>query len=202
MAKKKITGSRHGVFTRLQDLYLRMEEEYDRIAFRIGLSCAECTDNCCTSYFRHHTYVEWAYLWKGLKACDSSLRERILARAHGYLREEEAGLARGKAPEAMCPVNESGWCTLYPYRLMICRMHGVPNCLNTPDGQRKDFPGCFMAQELTQGMDSAPSMDRTGFYSELAALEMDFLGQRIKKLPRVDMSLARMIVSGPPKLSI
>jgi predicted metal-binding protein len=202
MAKQIKRQPQRKVFTRLNDLYQRMQEEYDRIASQIGLSCAECTDNCCTSYFQHHTYVEWAYLWKGLKECDNGLRERIIERAEEYVREEDACLAGGKTPEIMCPVNENGWCTLYAHRMMICRLHGVPNFLTLPDGGHREFPGCFVTQELTREMTHVPMMDRTRLYTELANLEMEFLGPRIKKLPRVNITLARMIVSGPPKVSV
>lgn len=202
MAKQIKRQPQRKVFTSLQGLYQRMQEEYDRIASRIGLSCARCKDNCCTSYFQHHTYVEWAYLWKGLKECDRELRQRIIERAEEYVREEDACLAGGKRPEIMCPVNEDGWCTLYPFRMMICRLHGVPNFLSLPDGGHREFPGCFVTQELTREATDVPMMDRTPLYTELANLEMQFLGPRIKKLPRVNVTLARMIVSGPPKVSV
>jgi hypothetical protein len=56
------------VFRKLAALYERMGRAYETSAQSIGLSCAGCPDNCCTSFFQHHTYVEWAYLWKGLAA--------------------------------------------------------------------------------------------------------------------------------------
>ncbi len=201
MDKKIKKQTPRKVFAQLQALYSRMQEEYDSIASQTGLSCADCTDNCCTSFFQHHTYVEWAYFWKGLEACEQGLQERIQERAREYVREEDKQLKAGLTPHMMCPVNDGGWCALYPYRLMICRMHGVPNRLRTPDGRFLEFPGCHVTQELTENMDEIPTMDRTPFYTELAGLEMSFLGpNKIKRLPKVDMTLARMIVSGPPNL--
>ncbi|MFO7816690.1 MAG: hypothetical protein ACQES5_03215 [Thermodesulfobacteriota bacterium] len=202
MAKKIKRQSPRKIFLELEDLYSRMQNEYIKIAADIGLDCATCSDNCCTSYFQHHTYIEWAYLWKGLKACDKGLRTRILERADSYVREEEKLISAGQRPDIMCPVNEEGWCALYPYRLMICRMHGIPNSLTTPDGRFMQFPGCFMTQELIKNKEKGPVMDRTPYYTQLAGLEMNFLGPKIKKLPRVNMTLARMIMAGPPKLTV
>jgi hypothetical protein len=100
----------------------------------------------------------------------------------------------------MCPLNEKGLCRLYEYRLMICRMHGVPNRLVKPGGEEVTFPGCFKAQELSKALEEVPVMDRTNLYRELASLEMALLGEGVKALPRVNMTLAEMIVEPPPDI--
>ena len=46
------------------EIYASMVTAYDLVAEAIPLSCTGCPDNCCDSYFLHHTYSEWAYLGK------------------------------------------------------------------------------------------------------------------------------------------
>ncbi|MCA1742958.1 MAG: hypothetical protein LC631_03280, partial [Desulfovibrionales bacterium] len=87
------------------------------------------------------------------------------------------------------------------HRLMICRMHGVPTVHVRPDGRRLEFTGCFRSQESTADLDGFTRLDRTEFYQELAMLEQAFVGPKIYSLPKVDLTLAQMIVHGPPRLS-
>jgi hypothetical protein len=101
----------------------------------------------------------------------------------------------------MCPLNDEGLCGLYAYRTMICRMHGTANRMARPDGQEKRFPGCFRFERAVQGMDEPPCLDRTPFYRELAALEMEYLKRRGRGPVKVDMTLAEMLVQGPPRPS-
>jgi hypothetical protein len=166
----------------------------------LGLSCSGCPDNCCTSYFQHHTYVEWAYLWQGLRKLEQARREAFLDRARNYAENAGAQLAQGLRPRLMCPLNEDGLCGLYGHRLMICRLHGVPNRMVRPDGRVIAFPGCFKAQELARDRDDLSVLDRTPLYRELATLEMALVGRRTGRLPKVDYTLAQMMVLGPPKI--
>jgi hypothetical protein len=186
------------IFGRLADLYARMEAGYDELATRLGLSCSRCTDNCCLSYFQHHTYIEWSYLWLGLKTLDSGHRQAVLERAQNNVSQSQEIRAQGQRPRLMCPLNEEGLCILYPYRLMICRLHGVPNQVRMPNGQTRQFPGCQTCQELTANWDRVPLLDRTPLYIELAQLERDFLGSLANNLPKVDMTLSEMLVRGRP----
>jgi len=202
MAEKIKKAMPRVVFHRLFDLYLRMEDSYRQTAQEIGFTCMDCPDNCCTSYFRHHTRVEWAYFIKGLNECPDSLRQRIMERAKDYVEKARLDLSRGRTPDIMCPVNENGLCVLYSHRLMICRLHGVPTIHTRPDGQRLEFPGCFRSQEKTPDLHDYSKLDRTVFYQELAALEHAFVGPRIARLPRVNLTLAEMIAQGPPGLSV
>ncbi len=188
------------LFERLLRLYLEMEGAYDRVAGRIGLSCQGCSDNCCNSYFQHHTYVEWAYLWKGIDSCPEKRRLEFVNRAEEYLKQSQILLAQGQKPRIMCPLNDDGRCQVYEYRLMICRLHGVPNHFVRPDGKKISFPGCFRCQEICSDLEEVPFLDRTGFYRDLASLEMALVGPEIKALPRVNMTLAEMLVQGPPQI--
>ena len=112
-------------------------------------------------------------------------------------------MARGDRPHIMCPLNERGLCSLYSHRLMICRTHGVPATLRRPDGQHLRFPGCFRCQEIVRSRYSeeteAPAMDRTILYQRLAQLESRFLGEKRQLFPKVKLTIAEMIVNGPPK---
>ncbi len=184
--------------TRLAALYLQMDEAYHQAAQLVGLSCDGCTDNCCTSYFQHHTYIEWAYLWQGIDQLPEALRQRVLGRARRAVAEAQNALAQGQRPEVMCPLNEEGRCTLYAHRLMICRLHGVPNRLRRPDGRVFTFPGCWKSQARWAEAPNVPVLDRTPFYLQLVELEQAFVGSERYRLPKVDLTLAEMLVAGPP----
>ncbi|NDV23152.1 hypothetical protein [Desulfovibrio sp. JC022] len=196
---KKMT--RQAVFRKLDALYGRMASVYADTSARIGLSCEGCEENCCTSYFQHHTYVEWTYLWQGLNQLPEDKRNEYIRRSEDYVRNAKAMLDNGMRPKIMCPLNDDGLCGVYKHRLMICRMHGVVNTLRQPNGRQLSFPGCFKCQELTEGMDNVPVVDRTPLYKELVGLEMGLLGNKIRTLPKVDLTLAEMIVMGPPNLN-
>jgi hypothetical protein len=102
---------------------------------------------------------------------------------------------------------------------MICRLHGTRNVLILPDGRRRIFSGCVRFSSLpcasipsppSGGGDcpapagearpyACPTLNRTPFYAELAALEMEFCRKAGRPLPRVELTLAEMIVLGPPQ---
>nr|WP_243838274.1 hypothetical protein [Nitratidesulfovibrio liaohensis] len=184
-----------------------MERAYAQTAHAAGLTCAGCEDNCCRTHFQHHTHVEWAYLWKGMLALPEARRAEYLRRAHDVVAQCEAARAAGVVPRVMCPVNDDGLCGLYAHRLMICRMHGTRNILLRPDGQRQVFRGCHRFCGLTDGQpdEAVPTLDRTPFYRRLAELEMEHCAKGAGKggaprvAPRVSLTLAEMLVYGPPK---
>jgi hypothetical protein len=176
-----------------------MEKSYNEIATKLGLSCDGCRDNCCVSYFQHHTHIEWAYLFEGLKNLSKEKREIIIQRAKEYIQKAEQELKKNITPRIMCPLNEDGRCILYKYRLMICRLHGIPNIVRMPNGIIKKFPGCYKCIELTKDVPYFPMMDRTPFYIALADLEKRFTKIIKKPIPKVDHTLAEMIVLGEPK---
>lgn len=187
-------------FRKLAALYDRMVSAYDEAAQHVGLSCENCENNCCTSYFQHHTYIEWAYLWQGMNQLLQERKDTYLQRAEEYVARARNDLAAGNRPRIMCPLNDDGLCGMYRHRLMICRMHGVPNKLVKPNGACIQFAGCYRTQELTKDREDVFVLDRTPLYRDLAQLEMGFLGNKIRQLPRVDLTLAEMLVSGPPSL--
>lgn len=190
-----------GVLKKLASLYADMDAAYTAAAAAAGLSCAGCAENCCVSFFQHHTHAEWLYLHQGLAALAPERRAAYEARARDYVEAVRESLARGETPTAMCPVNDDGLCGLYEHRLMICRLHGVPNVLIGGMGIR-EFPGCEPCQRLTAAGAGAgaggKAMDRTPLLRRLAALEMELWGSRPGRPPKVDMTLAEMILAGPP----
>jgi Fe-S-cluster containining protein len=185
---------------RLADLYTRMAGAYDRVAGELAFTCEGCPDNCCDSFFLHHTLIEWAYLWQGLQELAPESLQKIKARVESYLTEATSSMAKGERPQVMCPLNDDGLCSLYQHRLMICRMHGVPSKIIRPDGRTMQFPGCFRCQELTAGREQVPEVDRTELYRELAELEQELVKATGKGRPRIKMTIAEMIVNGPPRL--
>ncbi|OGQ88811.1 MAG: hypothetical protein A2512_04225 [Deltaproteobacteria bacterium RIFOXYD12_FULL_56_24] len=185
---------------KIADLYGRMEQAYDLVARQLDFTCQGCPDNCCDSYFLHHTHVEWAYLWAGLMALDPARRQEIENRAAKYAAACAAALARGERPQVMCPLNEAGRCSLYLHRLMICRMHGVPSSLTFPNGKVQKFPGCFRCQEIVGDRQAVPTVERASLFRELVALEQELLGEQQGQRPKVKKSIAEMILAGPPRL--
>ena len=196
----KHTVERKKIFEALAELYSEMEEAYNLTAQHIGLSCEGCIDNCCRTFFQHHTYIEWAYLWKGLEQFKEKARTALVIRAQEYVAQSRDLLEQGKQPHIMCPLNENGLCQLYEHRLMICRMHGVPNSFVRPDGNKLTFPGCIRSQALYATLEEAPILDRTPHYRKLASLEMTLRGSNPQRLARVNLTIAEMLVQGPPKL--
>ncbi|MDF1613959.1 hypothetical protein [Desulfurivibrio dismutans] len=187
---------------RIKDLYHRMEAAYDVVARQLDFSCTGCPDNCCNSYFLHHTRFEWAWLWVGLRELPAASLAVVRQRAVNYRQQAQEELAADRRPEIMCPLNEEGRCLLYEHRLMICRLHGVPSSLTFPDGRVQKFPGCFRCQELVADRDKVPTVERASLFRELAQLEQELLaahGLSALARARVKKSIAEMIDEGPPR---
>ncbi|GFK93254.1 hypothetical protein NNJEOMEG_01085 [Fundidesulfovibrio magnetotacticus] len=188
--------SKRTLSRRLAALYGKMAQAYAQAAPQ-GFTCRDCASNCCVSYFQHHTHIEWHYLWEGLDALPAERREAYVERARDYVAKARQALDEGRTPDAMCPLNDEGGCGLYEHRMMICRLYGVPNVVLGRDGLRQ-FPGCPRCMDLADPA-KPPVVDRTPLYRELAQLEMEFLGSRRNQTPKVDMTLAEMILAGPPR---
>lgn len=181
---------------KLAHLYDEMEAAYDQVATLLDFSCRQCPDNCCDSYFQHHTYIEWAYLWEGLQGLPADQQDEYQHRARATLDQYAQALSQEQRPQVMCPVNDHGRCGLYQHRMLICRLHGVPASLTSPDGHSRQFPGCFRCQEITAGRTNLTTMDRTRFFKSMVQLEQAFLLGR--SLPKIRMTLAEMLLSPPP----
>ena len=185
-------------------VYEDMEKAYDEVATLLKLSCNGCPDNCCDSYFLHFTYIEWAYLWYGLGKIPVEIQKKIRKRAENYVKECAKYNRQEDRPQILCPLNEEGKCVLYPYRLMVCRTHGVPASMTRPDGRKLSFPGCFVCQRIVEqkypDQRGVPVMERTSLLRRLVLLEQEFLGGRRHVLPKVRMTIADMLVTGPPEI--
>jgi hypothetical protein len=188
------------IFDQLADLYARMEQAYDQVAGALDFSCQGCPDNCCDSFFQHYTYIEWSYLWEGLMGLAPERRALIEQRARDYVQRFDQLNLAGENPLVMCPLNEEGLCSLYQYRLMICRLHGMPSWFLLPDGRRKEFRGCYRCQERIAGRAEVPTVDRTPLLQELSDLEKALLASAGRPLPRIRMTIAQMIVTAPPSV--
>lgn len=186
----------------VSSIYETMEAEYDVVAKKLKFSCYGCPDNCCDSYFQHHTYTEWAYLFQGFREQSEEKQQEIMKRAQRYVLDCEAAESRDERPQVMCPLNEDGRCILYKHRLMVCRTHGVPASMRRPDGQVLNFPGCFRCQEIVSKKfihdSEAPQMERTPLLQRLVAVERELMGDNIHLLPRVKVTIAQMLIQGPP----
>ncbi|OQX18922.1 MAG: hypothetical protein BWK76_06060 [Desulfobulbaceae bacterium A2] len=186
----------------LAQLYTEMEVAYDRIADKIRLKCSDCDDNCCDSFFHHHTHCEWAYLWQGLRELPPLELAEVQQRAQNYV-AEIPGRDTRSTRHLPCPLVKDGRCVLYQHRLMICRLHGVPSLLRRPDGQRLNFPGCFRSQLICTEQPAllGYTVDRTPFLVRLARLEKALVEILPGQVLRPRLTIAEMIVNGPPTVA-
>ncbi|MFH0783819.1 MAG: hypothetical protein V2B20_17945 [Pseudomonadota bacterium] len=190
---------------RLVEIYQKLQDEYERVARDLNFSCNGCPDNCCDSYFLHHTYVEWAFLWIGFRQLEASRQAALLGRSQTWLAQCKNTLARGERPQEMCPLNDNGLCVLYEHRLLVCRTHGVPAIITRPDGQELRFPGCFRCQEIVAAkyrQSQPPHVVRTPLLHNLALLENQLLEGKRHLWPKVRITIAEMLVNGPPVLPL
>ncbi len=188
---------------RVDAIYKEMEDAYDKVAKQLDFSCESCPDNCCDSYFLHHTYLEWAYLWCGIRKLPQERQQVILKKANEYVLASQEAMAKEERPELMCPLNAEGLCTIYKHRLMVCRTHGVPSLMQRPDGKRFNFPGCFRCQEIVDKTceNNPPQFDRTRLLQRLVALENELMEGKRHLYPKVRLTIAEMLVKGPPTIS-
>jgi hypothetical protein len=191
---------------RLIQVYEQMETEYGKVAVQLAFSCTGCPDNCCDSYFEHHTYVEWSYLWQGFTKLSTDKQQEIHKRAGDYQKACTDAFARDQRPQAMCPLNDKGLCILYPFRLLVCRTHGVPAAMTRPDGRKLEFPGCFRCQELVKEKNlcekAVPRMERTPLLRQFAMIENDLFAGRRHLYPKIKLTIAQMLLQGPPSIAV
>jgi Fe-S-cluster containining protein len=189
------------MIVRMEEIYSEMEAAYDLVAGDLRFGCEGCSDNCCDSYFLHHTYAEWSYLWLGIDELPRNKQKEVLEKAHEYIIAAETAMQRNERPQVMCPLNENGLCMIYKYRLMVCRTHGVPAQITRPDGKTMSFPGCFRCQEQVKKSGGNPPMvERTAMLTKLAFLEQEYLENKRHLYPRVKLTIAEMLVKGCPVL--
>jgi len=179
---------------RIRELYGRMGKAYDAAAACYGFTCNGCDENCCEERFYHHTLSEFLYLFGGIRSCDEQTRQAIFSRSRAVAERYRADDAMGRVRRIMCPLNQNGRCSLYEYRLMICRLHGVPYRMRRPDGAVTQGTGCHSIDwDMSDEKSAACIFDRTELYRELSDIEID-LRQRLRFGHRIRKTIAEMIV--------
>jgi len=179
-------------FERLQKIFGDMDRSYDIAAQSYGFQCRGCEDNCCRTRFYHHTYLEYLFLRQGFDSLDASQQRELHKEADNVCRQTELADNQGRAVRLMCPLNKDGMCTIYAFRPMICRLHGIPHELQKPGQPVIQGPGCGA---FDQQCSAKPyfKFDRTRFYFEMARLENEFK-QAAGLNGRVRMTIAEMIL--------
>ena len=183
----------HVYFDRLRQIFTGMDQKYDQAAAHYGFQCTGCEDTCCLTRFHHHTYLEFLYIRAGFDMLEPSGRHAVRTKAEAVCRRTVQAQKKGIAVRLMCPLNDAGLCRLYPYRPMICRLHGIPHELQTPGRPVSYGPGCGAFDEQCSGRPYF-KFDRTPFYSEMAGLESEFK-QTIGLTGKVKLTIAEMIIS-------
>lgn len=178
----------------LDDLYRllrQMDLKYAQAAQYYEFDCQGCRDNCCRSLFYHHTLLEYLYLWQGLESLPEDQIDKIIRRAHSVCRQTAQTDERAVRRLYMCPLNFAGLCSLYAYRPMICRLHGLPHEFKTAHRGIRSGPGCDTFTARCRNKKKFP-FDRTPFYTRLAQLE-NRLRQSITFSQKIKMTVAQMI---------
>jgi hypothetical protein len=177
-------------FTPLINLFDDMDKKWNGVANGYAFFCNGCEDNCCKSLFFHHTYIEKAYLIHGFDGLDNNNKKKILARASQYFNKTFNQAQEIKSLKIFCPLNENGYCLLYRFRPMICRLHGLPHELKRAGCQSIKSPGCdaglFFDKPYIE-------FDRTPFYQQMAQIEADFRKKQ-NITGKIKESIAQMLI--------
>ena len=177
----------------LKQIYAAMDRAYHRAADPYSFTCDGCGDNCCQTRFYHHTIIEYFYIMEGLTKLTLKKQNEVKSRAMTVVDETARLDGSGVVVRLMCPLNFAELCILYPYRPMICRLHGIPHELQKPGQNPVYGPGCETFDRRC-GRQGYFKFDRTPFYRQVAMLE-----QEVKQTPgfagKSRMTVAEMIVS-------
>jgi hypothetical protein len=182
------------VFERISKLYCTMDRAYSDAAHYYAFHCKGCDHNCCQERFYHYTGAEHIYLAHGLATLGPEARTGIFSRADEVMRLYQLRDASLQGGRAVCPLNLEGFCVLYTFRPMICRLQGIPHHIIKPGHPRKSGPGCHVFNEkiLPENL-SDFGFDHTPFYLEMAAIEIE-LRNRLKYKGRYKKTVAEMLV--------
>jgi len=72
------------LFHLLYDIYTTMDRAWGMTASQYGFQCEGCEDNCCTSLFFHHTFIEKAFLIHGVGQLTQKLKKKAQDRTKIY----------------------------------------------------------------------------------------------------------------------
>ncbi|NWH03733.1 YkgJ family cysteine cluster protein [Desulfobacter latus] len=181
-------------FSPLIQLYQDMDNAWNQVAQQYGFQCNGCTDNCCLSLFFHHTHAEASFLEFGLQTLPRKDQMQVLALSRDYCRQTFSGPANNHSRPASqkipCPLLKKNMCSLYNFRPMICRLHGLPHELHKPGFNVIKGPGCDAGK--FDGHEYIP-FDRTPFYKQMAIIEMNFR-QLTGKTGKIKKTIAQIFV--------
>jgi hypothetical protein len=178
--------------TSLKEIYADMDRKYIEAAAYYIMDCTGCLDSCCLTRFYHHTIIEYLYLLEGFNSLAIDKRTEIRQRAVEVCEKTVDSEGKGTPIRIMCPLNIDGLCTIYEYRPMICRMHGIPHELRKPGCSPVKSPGCNTFLKIFEEKDYYP-FDRTSFYLNMAQLEKR-LRQSIGIVEKFKMTVAEMLL--------
>jgi Fe-S-cluster containining protein len=178
------------MFEALTNLYKQMDKTWNEIANFYDFQCNGCDDNCCCSLFFHHTHIEKAYLLYGFNQLESYKRTDARIRAEEYIKETFAAGKNVKSLKIMCPLNEEEKCVLYPYRPMICRLHGLPHEVRLHVAKPIFGKGCKAGYFDNKAY---TAFDRTPFYKQMAQLEASWRS-KTGQTDKIKETVAHMIL--------
>ncbi len=178
---------------RLKKIYEAMDRKYREAADYYGFECSGCEDNCCFTRFYHYTLIEYLYIKEGFYCLEDKKQVEVKQRSLAVCRKADEADETGKSVQVMCPLNFGGLCVLYPYRPMICRLHGIPHELKRPGQGLLNSPGCGTFA-LKYHKKKRFTFDRTPFYMHMAALENE-MKQAVGITQKIKMTVAKMIVT-------
>ncbi len=186
----------HPLLKRLEVLLDEMDRAYAVVADQYGFRCNGCVDNCCLTRFHHHTLLEYLYLMEGMRTLRSGIRLALRELALAVITRMVDSERRGESIRIMCPLNRDERCMLYPFRPMICRLHGIPHELHRPDGNIIKNQGCdeFFDQCRESGKTDYIRFDRTPFYRQMAMIENE-LRLETGYSDKIKLTIAQMIVT-------
>jgi len=185
-------------FSPLVRLYHDMDSAWDQVAAQYEFQCNGCEDNCCLSLFFHHTHAEASFLRFGLQTLSPKDRKRVLSLSRDYCRQTFCDAPENPdqpvSQKVPCPLLKAERCSLYHFRPMICRLHGLPHELHKPGCHIIKGPGCDAGR-----FDSRTYIpfDRTPFYKQMAVIEMNFR-QQTGKTGKVKKTIAQILVDSAP----
>lgn len=178
---------------RLKKIFELMDQKYQEAADYYGFNCKGCEDNCCLTRFYHYTLVEYLYIKEGFHRLEDKKQVEVKQRSLAVCQEYDEADRKGTPVKPMCPVNFENLCALYPYRPMICRLHGIPHELQRVSQGILNSPGCGTFALKCHGK-AQFKFDRTSFYMQMAALERE-MKQAVGMTQKIKMTVAQMIVT-------
>lgn len=161
-----------------------MDRAFDKAADHYGFQCNGCEDNCCKSFFYHHTFIEKDYLLSKANEFDYDRKISLKKSAALYLDTIKH--------KPLCPLNKDDLCILYNVRPMICRLHGIPHHLSMPGIETKQNPGCDAGASCFNSTNYF-SFDRIPFYKEMTEIEKEYR-KKVAVSGKIKQTIAHMLL--------